>query len=173
LAVFGLLFASAPLIDEMNKVKDSYNVNVITQALGIAALEDRAHHREVMRQTLRNDALPPLERLGAYIDTGKDRLNRDGMRNGCLFGNFTAEASDHSEVIRNRLVEVFAEVQRAVAYCLRAAIQAGELPAGFACSEVAAFVVSSLQGANLLAKAHRSPEPVERFKRILFSTILR
>jgi hypothetical protein len=33
--------------------------------------------------------------------------------------------------------------------------------------------VSSLQGAYLLAKAYRSPEPVERFSRILFSAILR
>src|ERR1700716_4094432 len=107
-----------------------------------------ARARETMRETLLNDALPPLQRLGAYIDTGKDRLNRDAMRNGCLFGNFTAEASDHSEAIRNRLLEVFAEVQRSVAYCLRAAVQAGELPAGFDCEEVAAFVVSSLQGAN-------------------------
>ena len=42
------------------------------------------------------------------------------MRNGCLFGNFTAEASDHSEPIRLRLVEIFAEVQDSIAYCLRA-----------------------------------------------------
>src|SRR5450432_2150675 len=123
-----------------------------------------ARARETMRETLLNDALPPLQRLGAYIDRGKERLNRDSMRNGCLFGNFTAEASDHSEAIRGRLVEIFAEVQRNVAYCLQAAVHAGELPAGFDCEEVAAFVISSLQGANLLAKAHRSPSPVERFK---------
>ncbi|HEY8016259.1 MAG TPA: TetR/AcrR family transcriptional regulator, partial [Dongiaceae bacterium] len=35
---------------------------------------------ELMRETLRNDALPPLQRLGAYIDATKDRLNRNGMR---------------------------------------------------------------------------------------------
>jgi histidinol-phosphate aminotransferase len=51
-ARLGLLFAAAPLVAELNKVKDSYNVNVITQALGIAALEDRAHHQLIMRQTL-------------------------------------------------------------------------------------------------------------------------
>jgi TetR/AcrR family transcriptional regulator, transcriptional repressor for nem operon len=128
---------------------------------------------EMMRETLRNDSLPPLQRLGAYIDAGKERLNRDEMRNGCLFGNFTAEAGDHSEAIRQRLVEIFAEVQRSVAYCLRAAVTAGELPSDFDCDEVASFIVSSLQGANLLAKAQRSPVPVERFKRILFSKILR
>src|SRR5712691_1147832 len=71
------------------------------EAFGLEILDRYlASGREVMRETLRNDALPPLARLRAYIDAGKDRLKKDGMRNGCLFGNFTAEASDHSEVIR-------------------------------------------------------------------------
>ncbi|MDQ0395866.1 TetR/AcrR family transcriptional regulator [Labrys monachus] len=132
-----------------------------------------ANNAATIAETLRNDALPPLQRLAAYIDAGKNRLNRDNMRNGCLFGNLTAEATDQSEVIRQRLLDIFAEVKASVAYCLKAAVAAGELPPGFECDEVAGFVVSSLQGANLLAKAHRDPEPVERFKRLLFSKILR
>jgi TetR/AcrR family transcriptional repressor of nem operon len=147
---------------------------VSKEAFGLEILDlYRANGRRTMQETLRNDALPPLQRMRAYIDAGKNRLNKDGMRNGCLFGNFTAEASDHSEAIRKRLVEVFAEVQDSVAYCLKAAVKAGELPADFKCNEVAAFVVASLQGANLLAKAQRNPAPVERLKTILFSTILR
>jgi len=51
-ARLGLMFAAAPLVAEMNKVKDSYNVNAITQALGIAALEDRAYHDEVIGRVL-------------------------------------------------------------------------------------------------------------------------
>jgi TetR/AcrR family transcriptional repressor of nem operon len=127
----------------------------------------------LMDETLRNDALPPLQRLSAYIDATKDRLNRNGMRSGCLYGNFTAEASDHSEILRQRLLEIFAEVKAAVAYCLRAAQEAGEISPGLDCDEVAAFIVASLQGANLIAKAERSPVPVERFKQILFSAVLR
>jgi TetR/AcrR family transcriptional regulator, transcriptional repressor for nem operon len=147
---------------------------VSKEAFGLEILElYLANGRELMGQTLRNDELPPLERLRDYIDAIKAHLNKDGMRNGCLFGNFTAETSDHSELIRLRLVEIFAEVQDAVAYCLKAAVKAGELPAGFKCNEVAGFVVSSLQGANLLAKAQRNPIPVDRFKEVLFSTVLR
>jgi TetR/AcrR family transcriptional repressor of nem operon len=147
---------------------------VSKEAFGLEILELYfANGRETMRLTLRNDELPPLARLRDYIDTNKARLNKDSMRNGCLFGNFTAEASDHSELIRNRLVEIYAEVQDAIAYCLKAAIKAGELPADFQCDDVAGFIVSSLQGANLLAKAQRSPLPVDRFKRVLFSTVLR
>jgi TetR/AcrR family transcriptional repressor of nem operon len=144
------------------------------EAFGLEIIElYYARTCEVIRETLRNDALPPLERLGAYIDAAKARLSKDNMRNGCLFGNFTAEASDHSELIRRRLIEIFAEVQESVAYCLRAAVKAGELPPDLDCNEVAGFVVSSMQGANLVAKAQRSTVPVERFKKILFEMVLR
>jgi TetR/AcrR family transcriptional repressor of nem operon len=131
-----------------------------------------ANGRRVMAETLLNDSLPPLQRLGTYIETSKNRLNKDNMKNGCLFGNLTAEACDHSEAIRQRLVEIFTELQAAFTYCLKAAVKAGELPPKFKCEEVAGFIVSSLQGANLLAKAERSPAPVERFKRILFRMVL-
>jgi histidinol-phosphate aminotransferase len=39
----GLAFGQPPLIAEMQKVKDSYNVNAITQRLGLAALRDRGY----------------------------------------------------------------------------------------------------------------------------------
>jgi histidinol-phosphate aminotransferase len=51
-ARLGLLFAAAPIVAALTKVKDSYNVNAITQALGTAALEDRAYHEEGVRRTL-------------------------------------------------------------------------------------------------------------------------
>jgi histidinol-phosphate aminotransferase len=51
-ARLGLLFAAAPLVEALTKVKDSYNVNAISQALGVAALADRAHHEDSVRRTL-------------------------------------------------------------------------------------------------------------------------
>src|SRR3984957_2803073 len=98
------------------------------EAFGLEILEryyDRT--RANLAATVRNDTLPPLERLATYIDLLKERLNADDMRNGCLFGNFTAEGSEHSEPIRRRLVEGYAETRDGFAYCLRAAIAAGEV----------------------------------------------
>ncbi|QDM18791.1 TetR family transcriptional regulator [Tardiphaga sp. vice352] len=129
--------------------------------------------RELMAATLLNEKLSPLQRLSDYLDANQSRLDANQMRNGCLFGNFSAEATDHSEPIRARLVEIFAELQRHLAICLRAAVEAGELPEDFATDEVAGFIVSSLQGACLLAKAERSPAPFTRFKQVLFSQVLR
>jgi TetR/AcrR family transcriptional regulator, transcriptional repressor for nem operon len=144
------------------------------EAFGLEILElYYTRNSETSRETLRNDSLPPLQRLGAYLDAIKARITRDNMRNGCLYGNFTAEASEHSEVIRQRLVAIFAEVQESLAYCLRAAITAGELPPNFNCEEIAGFIISSMQGAILLSKAQRSAEPFDRFKRVLFAMVLR
>ena len=135
------------------------------EAFGLEIIELYfARSFEVMRATLRNDQLPPLERLGAYIDAAKARLSKDNMRNGCLFGNFTAEASDHSEVIRRRLIEIFAEVQELVAYCLRAAVKAGELPPDFDCDEVAGFgglVDARCQSGGKGAAQHGSGGPFQ------------
>jgi TetR/AcrR family transcriptional repressor of nem operon len=112
----------------------------------------------MIQDTLRNDSSPSLQRLQAYIDAGMSKLNENGMRDGCLFGNFAGEASNHSEGIRLRVNEIFVEVRESVAYCLRAAVAAGELAQNIDCDDLAAFIVSSQQGANLLAKTEHSPE---------------
>jgi TetR/AcrR family transcriptional repressor of nem operon len=94
------------------------------------------------------------------------------MRRGCLYGNFSAEASEESEEIRARVASIFAENQASVAYCLEAAIDAGELAPNTDVQELAGFIISSLQGAILVAKALRKPVPVERFARVLFQRLL-
>jgi TetR/AcrR family transcriptional repressor of nem operon len=129
--------------------------------------------RAVIADTLRNEAMPPLQRLRAYIDAGRERLNQESMRDGCLFGNFAAEASPGSDAIRLRLLEIFTEVRGAIADCLRDAVKAGELPGDFDCMGVASFIVSALQGANLMAKTERCDAPVEQLKRVLFALVLR
>ncbi len=125
-----------------------------------------------MRQTLDDDALEPLARLRAYIAAAADARG-DGMRNGCLLGNFTAESNECGEAIRGRLAEAFDTVRAALARCLREAVDAGELPPSADCDDLAAFTLASLQGALLLSKAGRTAEPVERFEKVLFDRVLR
>jgi TetR/AcrR family transcriptional regulator, transcriptional repressor for nem operon len=128
--------------------------------------------RATIDRTLRNDSLPPLKRLQAYVDAQIKYLDLIGWQNGCLVGNFSAEATDHSEMIRKRLVEIYEEVSQAIAYCLRAAVKIGELPRKTECDELGGFLVASLQGAILQAKAERSAVPLKRFKHLVFSTLL-
>jgi TetR/AcrR family transcriptional repressor of nem operon len=128
--------------------------------------------RAMIQRTLRNDSLPPPKRLHAFVDAQIKYLNRIRWRNGCLIGNFSAEASEHSEVIRKRIVQIFEEMRQSVAYCLRAAVKSGDLSPKSDCDELAGFLIASLQGAILQSKAERTAVPIERFKRLLFSTLL-
>ncbi|HEY7978767.1 MAG TPA: TetR family transcriptional regulator C-terminal domain-containing protein [Rhizomicrobium sp.] len=132
-----------------------------------------ANNRAVMEETLLNDALDPLKRLRQWIDRNAARNECSGFRNGCLIGNFTAEAAAHSEAMRKRLIAIIAEIHAAIATCLKAAVKAGELPKGFDCSGTAEFIFTGLQGATLMAKAEGNAAPIDRFKKTLFAKVLR
>lgn len=128
---------------------------------------------ENIRLTLRNDAAAPLARLEEWFDILLHFLKKAEMRNGCLIGNFSAEAGEHSEPIRQRLREIYDEIHRSVAYCLEAAVQAGELHASADCDALAHFLYAALQGAILQGKVEHSAVPLERFKKTLFAMVLR
>ena len=128
--------------------------------------------RENIARTLANESLEPIQRLRAWIDLQIDFLQQAGMRNGCLIGNFSVEAIDSSELIRSRLERILDDIHKAVASCLKAAVEAGDLPASADCEDLAKYLYASLQGAISQSKVEQSPAPIERFKRILFTTIL-
>ncbi|CAN5407042.1 TetR/AcrR family transcriptional regulator [soil metagenome] len=127
---------------------------------------------DTLHATLGNVERKPLDRLRDYIDAHVDSLVEDGMSNGCLFGNLCAEANDASEAIRVRLVEIFAHIEHEIADCLRAARKAGQLAPRANVDELAAFIVSGLQGSMLLAKTNLSAQPMRTFERLLFKSVL-
>src|SRR6185312_7860204 len=54
------------------------------EAFGLEIIElYYQNSRRTIAETLRNDALPPLERLTEYIDRTKERLKGNSMKNGC------------------------------------------------------------------------------------------
>jgi TetR/AcrR family transcriptional repressor of nem operon len=132
-----------------------------------------SNSQPMLDDTLLNEALTPLARLRSYFDWHQAFLDHGCLKNGCLYGNFAAEASEHSEIIRNRLVEIFASLQGLIADCLKQAIAAGELRDDFECQKTALFIVSSLQGAMLMGKAQRTTEPLQSLTHILFNTLFR
>src|ERR1700722_7272337 len=131
-----------------------------------------ANSRLVMADTLRNEALSPLNRLRAYIAASITAIKNHGIKNCLLVSNFAAEPSDHSDFIRKRVSIIYAEVREAMTDCLKAAVKDGELPKNFKTSEVATFIVTGLQGAWLVSKVERDLAFAENFKKTLFSTVL-
>lgn len=129
--------------------------------------------QQLIHDTLLKDSKKPIKRLRAYLDAHKKMLDTGFLEKGCLYGNFTAEASENSEMIRQRLVEIYDWLRECIEYCLKAAIAAQELPESFPTKEVASFIISSLQGAMLVGKADRNTSTMQAFINVLFSNVLR
>src|ERR1700734_2994572 len=96
--------------------------------------------RSNVEKTLRNDSLPPLRRLRAWLDLQIAFLKNGDCRTGCLIGNFSIEASDQSELIRQRLTEIVSDIHESIVYCLKAAVDAGEMSASTDVHEIASFI---------------------------------
>jgi TetR/AcrR family transcriptional repressor of nem operon len=112
--------------------------------------------RPMIDDTLLNEALSPLVRLEAYLDATVESILKSGVEKGCMLGNLSVEASDRSESIRCRLIQVFGELQSYVAGCLRDAVGSGDLPESTACDELAAMILSLMQGAILRNRVERN-----------------
>jgi TetR/AcrR family transcriptional repressor of nem operon len=144
------------------------------EAFGLEILELYHENSHILvAETLRNEALAPLQRIAHYIDRTTAKLNGKDMRNGCLLGNFGAEVTDHCEPMRLRLIEIFEEVRQSLIHALHAAVTAGELPAEFDCEDAAGFMFSALQGAIMVSKTLRNDIPMQRYRRQVFGKILR
>ncbi len=143
------------------------------EAFGLEVLNlyyDNAKAR--MAETLLDESLTPLQRMRKWVGAIKTAIGEGDSRIGCMLGNFSAEATDCDGCIRKRLAEIFDEMWATIATCLEAAVIAKELPAGYNCADTAGFILSSMQGAILLAKAHRDLAPITQFEQVLFSKVL-
>jgi TetR/AcrR family transcriptional regulator, transcriptional repressor for nem operon len=129
--------------------------------------------QRLVAATLGDVSCTPRQRLKRYLDLITERLARAEFSRGCLIGDFSLEAAPQSEMLRARLAEIFAEWRAPFAACIAEGQAAGEIAATFAPEELAEFLLASWEGAILRMKVERNAEPLERFKRIAFSTVFK
>jgi TetR/AcrR family transcriptional regulator, transcriptional repressor for nem operon len=129
--------------------------------------------KRVVTEALEDNSRTPRQRLKRYLDIITDRLAKDKFSRGCLIGDFSLEAAPLSEMLRERLANIFAEWRTPFAACIAQGQAAGEIAATFAPEELAEFLLASWEGAILRMKVERDAEPLERFKRIVFATVFK
>ena len=124
-------------------------------------------------EVLSDLTLTPRQRLERYLEVITDKLERDRWMTGCLIGDFSLQASSHSNLLRKRLDAIFREWRALFASCIAAAQEAGEVSSDFDAEDLAEFMLTSWQGAILRMKVERSPAALKRFKTVMFATVFR
>lgn len=130
-----------------------------------------AHVKQLVTQALDDRALGPRDRLRRYLDIITKRLESDRYARGCLIGDFSLEATPHSEKLREQLGAIYTEWRAPFASCIAEAQAAGEIASTFTPEDLADFLLASWEGAILRMKVDRGPAALERFKTIAFQTV--
>ena len=124
-------------------------------------------------QALDDKSLTPRQRLKRYLDIISGVLADDKWNRGCLIGDFSLETTSQSKLLRERLEAIFQEWHAPFSSCIAEAQTVGEIDSTFDPTDLAEFLLASWEGAILRMKVERGPAAIDRFKKIVFQTILK
>jgi TetR/AcrR family transcriptional repressor of nem operon len=126
-----------------------------------------------LRSFLGNTDLTPSARLEAYFDDRIAAFRASNFVRGCLLGNFSAEAADHSALIREQLAKHFKSRSAVFAQGISDGQDLGEISAEFSATSLADFLLNSWEGALLRMRADQSDAALTEFKKIVFGGLIR
>jgi TetR/AcrR family transcriptional repressor of nem operon len=132
-----------------------------------------AHNEGFVKEALGDKSLTPRQRLKRYLDIISDVLKVAKWNRGCLIGDFSAETTSESKLLRQRLEAIFQEWRVPFASCIAEAQTVGEIDSTFDPMDLAEFLLASWEGAILRMKVERGPAALDRFKKIVFATIFK
>ncbi len=119
-----------------------------------------------------NKSLGPLDRLRGYFHELMSHYIKLGFRRGCMLGNLTLEAADHSSLMRDRLAENLRLWSATLASAIEEAQERGEIASRIPASTLADFTLNCWEGALLRMKAEKSIAPLEQACDVIFRVVL-
>ena len=105
-----------------------------------------------IRVRLQETKLSPLRRLRKYFESLNEAALKAGFAAGCLLGNFAAELSAQSPLVREQVAEAFARWCDAIAVVIGQAQKEGAISRTLPPKALAEFVVHAWEGAMVRAK---------------------
>jgi len=131
--------------------------------LGLQVLQQQAEafEQRCIREILGNETLSVRRRLELLYESAKKQHRSEEYRCGCPFGNLAAELSGVHPEFQRRLSEFFERWEASLDRCLQEGVARGELRPDLNTRRVATALISQIEGAMLLMKAHRHDGPIE------------
>ena len=149
-----------------------YNHFESKEALAAEVVRKYAEKGRARFAVLREEQLPPVRRLRKYFEGLIQAVTSAGFTHGCLLGNFGAELSSQSPLVRERVGEAFARWTDALAEVIAEAQKAGDVSGGVPAKALAEFVLHAWEGALVRARVEKDRRPLDAFLKVAFSRIL-
>ena len=149
-----------------------YNHFDSKEALGVAVISAYAQKTSGHLAMLADTSIAPIPRLKQYFAGMIEWSVRDEFRFGCLLGNFSAELSDQSKIIRDEVRGVMDSWSNTVALVIDEALDGASLRNHLSSTELAAYIIDGWEGALLRSKVEGSRAPLDAFLKITFDRLL-
>jgi len=131
------------------------------EAFGLAIIDAYGEFfARKLHRAFTDETLPPLDRVGAFVDDAAAGMARFEFRRGCLIGNLGQEMSNLPESFRKALCTAFRNWETLLAQCLGLARLRGDIDARADCALLANSFWIGWEGAVLRAKLERSATPL-------------
>jgi TetR/AcrR family transcriptional repressor of nem operon len=148
-----------------------YNHFESKEALG-AEIVERYGADAARREILADPTVKPLQRLRRHFERLNGIFVDAKFERGCILGNFSAELSNQSEMIRASLRGLYARWTDDLEAAVAEAQQQGAVRNTMKARDLAAFLLDAYEGALLRARVERSRAPFDRFMTLAFTQIL-
>ena len=121
---------------------------------------------------LEDDFVSPLKRVERHFSELIEYHERQKFTFGCLIGNLALELAAQSSIARSKLKALLRTWTAALAKCLSAASEAGELPLAREPQDLAATLIEAFEGAVMVAKVEQSGRALRRFGTVALPRLL-
>jgi TetR/AcrR family transcriptional repressor of nem operon len=123
------------------------------QELGVAIIDYyfKIWHQLIVKNILEANKDPKVK-IEEMLDFALQLHREDGCKSGCFFGNLALELSEHNELIREKLNQVFELWINHLTVILDEITQHEDLPIKTANQNLAQVIVSMIEGGILLMK---------------------
>ena len=148
-----------------------YNHFESKEALG-AEIVERYGADKRRRDLLSDKSIPPLERLWRHYERLNAIFVEAKFERGCILGNFSAELSNQSEVIRESLRRLYERWTKDVEAAIAEAQEQGAVSKTLTAAELSAFLLDAYEGALLRTRVERDGRAFDRFMKFAFTKLL-
>jgi TetR/AcrR family transcriptional repressor of nem operon len=149
-----------------------YNHFESKEALGAEIVERYAAGATARRAILHDKSVPGLERLRRHFEAQNKIFVDTNFERGCLLGNFSAELSNQSPVIRESLQKLYVRWTDDLAVAVADAQAEGSINSKTPARELAAYLLDAYEGALLRTRVDKNSQALDRFLDLAFTRIL-
>lgn len=111
--------------------------------------------------------LGALEAIELYIKTIESNLLKGDCIAGCPFASLAIQLAQTNVDVRMRISQFFDDLRSQISRFLKKGMANGEIRKDISCDHLSMFMISSIEGALLLATIHQNGSVVEKTREIV------